>query len=256
LKVSALGELAESEGGPVWGPGFRTEAEARTAAEAAFVEHKDAHDWATPGRQAFEKRLEAESNPVKEWRHLNEEYFGSHFVRLNADDDHETPKAVHFGGCSHKDSSCHSDRCGSCWSQGYWVPKSKLFFDQVSGVGTSIGAGQRRTTSMFWTCSNTVAIDKEETQMGSTESVLRNLEALQYQMHCQAEFARSGLELATGAIDHWRGVAVGFKSDCAEAMLARASVETFRNAAKICGELLAACQHAECEAEAMIGGDA
>ena len=89
--------------------------------------------------------------------------------------------------------------------------------------------------------------------MGSTESVLRNLEVLQYQMHCQAEFARSGLELATCAIDHWRSVAAGFTSDCAEAMQAKASVETFRNAAGIFQEILTACQHAEHDADLILG---
>jgi hypothetical protein len=89
--------------------------------------------------------------------------------------------------------------------------------------------------------------------MGATESVLRNLEVLRMQLRCQGEFARSGLELATAAIDHWQTAADRFKSDCAEAMQARASVETFRSAEKIFAELLDACQHAGHDAEALIG---
>jgi hypothetical protein len=46
--------------GIAWGPGFHDEDSARTAAEAAFLEHKQAHDWQTPGREALEKRLAAE----------------------------------------------------------------------------------------------------------------------------------------------------------------------------------------------------
>jgi hypothetical protein len=121
--------------GPAWGPIFASEAEAHNAAEVAFVEHKDSHDWATPGRQAFEKRLEAENTaPPATSRHgFDPAYFDSHYARLDASRDHETPKAAHFDGCSIKNSSCHSDRC-SCWNQGYWVPKSKLFFDQDQKV--------------------------------------------------------------------------------------------------------------------------
>jgi conjugal transfer/entry exclusion protein len=89
--------------------------------------------------------------------------------------------------------------------------------------------------------------------MGSTEAVLRNLEVLSMQMRCQAEFAASGLEIAQGAIAHWQGVADGFRSDCAEAMQARASAETFRSAEKIFAELLAACQRAGGDAEAVLG---
>ena len=88
--------------------------------------------------------------------------------------------------------------------------------------------------------------------MGSTESVLQNLEALKMQMQCQCEFAQSGLEIALGAVEHWRQVAASYKSDYEAAMQARASVERFREAAAIFGELLAACERAGLDAELVL----
>jgi hypothetical protein len=78
--------------------------------------------------------------------------------------------------------------------------------------------------------------------MASTEAVLRNLEVLQMQMKCQADFAASGLELALDSVAHWRQVADGFKSDCEQKMRALESVARFQNAATIFTELLDACQ--------------
>lgn len=43
--------------GVVWGPKFAGEADARTAAEQAFLEAKAAHDWAGPGKQRFLESL-------------------------------------------------------------------------------------------------------------------------------------------------------------------------------------------------------
>jgi hypothetical protein len=56
--------------------------------------------------------------------------FDTYYAPLDADADVETENAQHFDGCHFKTSSCHSDRCGSCWSQGFWIPKSQLFFDE------------------------------------------------------------------------------------------------------------------------------
>jgi hypothetical protein len=89
--------------------------------------------------------------------------------------------------------------------------------------------------------------------MGSTEAVTRNLEVLSMQMHSQAEFARSGLETALAAIKHWQAVAASYCSDCVEAMQAKKSVETFRDAAAIFAGVLESCRHAERDAEAAIG---
>jgi hypothetical protein len=74
--------------------------------------------------------------------------------------------------------------------------------------------------------------------MGSTEAVTRNLEALKMQMECQAEFARSGLELALSAIDHWRRTAGGFQSDCSGKLHARERIAYFQTAASIFAEFL------------------
>jgi hypothetical protein len=110
---------------PIWGATYSSEKEARLAAETAFMQHKQGQDWETPGRQVWEARIEAGLTeapmPV---------VYKSNYARLDGHADHETAKAVHFDGCSYKDERCHSDRRGSCWSQGFWVPKSKLFFDE------------------------------------------------------------------------------------------------------------------------------
>jgi hypothetical protein len=89
--------------------GVRGSVSARTAAEAAFVEHKGARDWETR-REALEERLKAENTapPPRtraEFNELNQTYLDSHYVRLDAYADHETAKAVHFDGCASKDSS-------------------------------------------------------------------------------------------------------------------------------------------------------
>jgi hypothetical protein len=73
------------------------------------------------------------------------------------------------------------------------------------------------------------------------------------QMRCQAEFAQSGLDLTLDSIGHWRKVADEFTSDCVEKLRAKESVAYFQGAAAIFADLLAACHHAERDAEAMIG---
>ena len=121
------------------GSDFSSEKEARAAAEAAFLEHKSSRDWATPGRDAWMEWLDSpsatpEEQDEKEMSRPMQIRHRSNYVRLDADDDRETAKAVHFDGCSIKDEHCYSDRCGACWSQGFWVPKSKLFFDEEEKV--------------------------------------------------------------------------------------------------------------------------
>jgi hypothetical protein len=87
--------------------------------------------------------------------------------------------------------------------------------------------------------------------MGST--VMKKLELAQMQMSAQAQWASDSLEQALGAAAHWQSVADGFKSDCAEAMQARAAVERYCGAAAIFKEIMTACQHAGHGADLLLG---
>jgi hypothetical protein len=77
--------------------------------------------------------------------------------------------------------------------------------------------------------------------MGSSETVLRNLELLSMQYRAQREWAQQAVLTAMDGVRHFRQLSDSYKSDCREAMQAKASVASFERAAGIFGEVVAAC---------------
>lgn len=76
--------------------------------------------------------------------------------------------------------------------------------------------------------------------MGSSE-VMRNLELLSMQYAAQREWGEQSTRSAMNGVAHFSKLAKSYRSDCAEAMQARACALSFERAAMIFAEVVVDC---------------